>query len=44
VTNLRHCRRIDWFNHHGRYEHCGDIPPVEMETAHYSQHQRLAAG
>jgi len=37
-------RWVDWFNHHRLYEHCGDIPPVEMETAYYSQHQRPAAG
>jgi putative transposase len=28
---------IDWFNHRRLYEHCGDIPPVELETAHYAQ-------
>ena len=37
-------RWVAWFNHHRLYEHCGDIPPVEMETAYYSQHQRPAAG
>jgi putative transposase len=37
-------RWVDWFNHHRLYEYCGDIPPVEMETAYYSQHQRPAAG
>jgi putative transposase len=26
-------RWVDWLNHHHRYQHCGDIPPVEMETA-----------
>ena len=35
---------VDWFNHHRLYEYCGDIPPVEMETAHYAQIQRPAAG
>jgi putative transposase len=35
---------VDWFNHHRLYEYCGDIPPVEMETAHYAQTQRPAAG
>ena len=35
---------VAWFNHHRLYEHCGDIPPVELETAYYSQHQRPAAG
>jgi hypothetical protein len=37
-------RWVAWYNHHRLYEHCGDIPPVEMETAYYSQHQRPAAG
>ena len=35
---------VDWFNNHRLYEYCGDIPPVEMETAHYAQTQRPAAG
>ena len=35
---------VNWFNHHRLYEYCGDIPPVEMETAHYAQTQRPAAG
>ena len=25
---------VDWFNNHRLYEYCGDIAPVEMETAH----------
>jgi putative transposase len=33
-----------WFNHHRLYEYCGDIPPIEMEAAHYAQAQRSAAG
>jgi putative transposase len=37
-------RWVAWFNHHRLYEHCGDIPSVEMETAYNSQHQRPAAG
>jgi putative transposase len=37
-------RWVDWFNHHRLYEYCGDIPPVEMEAAHYAQVQRPAAG
>lgn len=28
---------VDWFNHRRLYEQNGDIPPVELETAHYSQ-------
>ena len=35
---------VHWFNHHRLYEHCGDIPPVELERAYYCQHQRPAAG
>jgi putative transposase len=35
---------VHWFNHHRLYEHCGDIPPVELERAYYSQQQRPAAG
>ena len=35
---------VDWFNNHRLYEYCGDIPPIEMETAHYAQTQRPAAG
>ena len=35
---------VDWFNHRRLYEYCGDIAPVELETAYYAQHQRPAAG
>ena len=28
---------VDWFNHRRLYEYCGDIPPAEMEAAHYAQ-------
>ena len=34
---------VDWFNHRRLYEYCGDIPPVDLEAAYYSQHQRPAA-
>ena len=27
---------VDWFNHRRLYEYCGDIPPVELETAYYA--------
>jgi putative transposase len=37
-------RWVDWFNQHRIHEYCGDISPVDLETAHYAQHQRLAAG
>jgi putative transposase len=29
---------VDWFNHRRLYEHCGDIPPAELEAAYY-RHQ-----
>ena len=28
---------VDWYNHRRLYEYCGDIPPAEMEAAHYAQ-------
>jgi putative transposase len=30
---------VDWFNHRRLYEYCGDIPPAELETAYYREHQ-----
>jgi putative transposase len=33
---------VDWFNHRRLYEACGDIPPAELEAAHYRQHAALA--
>jgi putative transposase len=35
---------VDWFNHRRLYEYCGDVPPVDLETAYYAQHgaQRIA--
>jgi putative transposase len=30
-------RYVDWFNNHRLYEENGDIPPVELEQAHYRQ-------
>jgi putative transposase len=35
---------VDWFNHRRLYEYCGDISPVELETAYCAQHRRPAAG
>jgi len=32
---------VDWFNHRRLFEACGDIPPVELEAAHYRQHAAL---
>lgn len=28
---------VDWFNHRRLFEACGDIPPAELEAAHYRQ-------
>src|SRR5699024_9825654 len=28
---------VDWFNHRRLYEYCGDIPPAELEAAHYAR-------
>jgi len=28
---------VDWYNHRRLYEYCGDMPPAEMEAAHYAQ-------
>jgi putative transposase len=33
---------VDWFNHRRLFETCGDIPPAELETAHYRQNASLA--
>jgi hypothetical protein len=27
---------IDWFNHRRLYEYCGDIPPGDLDAAHYA--------
>ncbi|WP_373864713.1 IS3 family transposase [Nocardia vaccinii] len=36
---------VDWFNHRRLYQHCGDMPPAEMETAYYAQNPaRQTAG
>ena len=37
-------RCIDWFNLRRLYQQSGDIPPVELATAYYAQHQGPAAG
>ncbi|MBB3053065.1 transposase InsO family protein [Prauserella isguenensis] len=35
---------VDWFNHRRLYEHCGDLPPAELEAAHYAhQHPQQPA-
>ena len=33
---------VDWYNHRRLFETCGDIPPAELETAHYRQNTSLA--
>lgn len=30
---------VDWFNHRRLYEHCGDIPPAELEAAYYRRQE-----
>ena len=37
-------RWVDWFNNQRLYGHCGDIPPAELESAHYAQRRALAIG
>ena len=32
---------VDWFNHRRSFEACGDIPPAELEAAHYRQRVAL---
>jgi putative transposase len=29
---------VDWFNHHRLHSTAGDLPPAELEAAHYRQH------
>jgi putative transposase len=33
---------VDWFNQHRLLEINGDLPPIELEEAHYRQHADLA--
>ena len=37
-------RWVDWFNNQRIYQHCGDIPPAELESAHYAQRWAVAIG
>jgi putative transposase len=30
---------VDWFNHRRLYQHCGDVPPAELEAAYYRHHR-----
>ncbi len=32
---------VDWFNHRRLFQVCGDVPPAELEAAHYRQHAAL---
>lgn len=32
---------VEWFNHRRLFEACGDIPPAELDTAHYRQRAAL---
>ena len=43
-VELATAKWVHWFNHDRLYEHCGDIPPIELEAAYYAQRQRPAAG
>lgn len=43
-VELATARWVHWFNHSRLYEYCGDIPPVELETAYYAHQRRPAAG
>jgi hypothetical protein len=43
-VELATARRVDWFQPRRLYEYCGDVPPIELEAAHYAQRQRPAAG
>jgi putative transposase len=43
-VELATARWVHWFNHGRLYEYCGDIPPVELETAYYAQRRRPVAG
>jgi len=33
-TELATAEWVDWSNHRRLYEHCGDVPPAEMEADH----------
>jgi len=35
-VELATAESVDWFNHRRLYEYCGDMPPTEMEQAHYA--------
>jgi putative transposase len=37
-------RWVDWFNNQRIYQHCGDIPPAALESAHYAQSRAAAIG
>lgn len=37
-------RWVDWFNNQRIYQHCGDIPPAELESTHYAQRRAVAVG
>jgi putative transposase len=34
---------VDWFNHRRLYEYCGDIPPADLEAAHYADQRAQPA-
>lgn len=43
-VELATARWVAWFNHDRLYRHCGDIPPAELESAHYAQRRAVAIG
>ena len=36
--------RVHWFHEHRLHSHCGDIPPIEFEAAHYAAQQPTPLG
>jgi len=35
---------VHWFNHERLHSHCGDLPPIEFEAAHYAARQATPTG
>jgi putative transposase len=35
---------VHWFNHERLHGHCGDLPPIEFEAAHYAAQQAAPTG
>lgn len=43
-VELATARWVEWFNNRRLYRHCGDVPPAELESAHYAQARAAAVG